>query len=170
VVFTLSTWANREQPLADWLVEELNRTYQVPRKLGRALVEGDQILPLLDGLDEVAPRERMACIDAINAYQQEHGLVPLVVCCRSVDYLTQSARIQLGSAVAVQPLTERQVDDYLERGEEPLHALRLAVRQDPALRALANTPLMLTILTLTYILLGGLLWPLEHPAPPSPRG
>jgi serine/threonine protein kinase/DNA polymerase III delta prime subunit len=150
VVFTLSSWASRGQPLADWLVEELNRTYQVPRKLGQAMVEAEQILPLLDGLDEVAARERAACIEAINAYQQEHGLLPLVVCCRSADYLAQSARVQLGSAVAVQPLREEQVDDYLARGGEPLRALRMAVQQDPTLRELANTPLMLTILTLTY--------------------
>jgi len=66
VVFNLSSWATKQQPLVDWLVEELSSTYQVPRKLGRAWVDTDQILSLLDGLDEVAPRERTACIEAIN--------------------------------------------------------------------------------------------------------
>ena len=59
VVFNLSSWARKQQPLADWLVEELNRTYQVPRKLGQAMVDADHILPLLDGLDEVAPRRAL---------------------------------------------------------------------------------------------------------------
>ncbi len=48
VVFNLSSWAIKQQPLADWLVEELTSTYQVPRPLGQAWVEADQILPLLD--------------------------------------------------------------------------------------------------------------------------
>jgi GTPase SAR1 family protein len=110
VVFNLSSWASKQQPLADWLVEELTSTYQVPRKLGQTWVDADQILPLLDGLDEVAPAERTACIEAINTYRQEHGLLPLVVCSRSADYLAQTARVQLGCAVTVQPLTPQQVE------------------------------------------------------------
>jgi hypothetical protein len=149
-LFNLSSWASKRQPLADWLVEELSSSYQVPRKLGQAWVEADQILPLLDGLDEVAPQDRTACIESINTYRGEHGLLPLVVCSRSADYLAQATRIQLGSAVAVQPLTEQQVNDYLARGGEPLWALRVALQQDATLRELTSTPLMLSILTLTY--------------------
>ncbi len=80
IVFNLSSWSTKQQSLADWLVEELVSKYQVPRKLGQTFVEDDQILPLLDGLDEVSPKERTACIEAINRYRQEHGLLPLVVC------------------------------------------------------------------------------------------
>ncbi|MFL5625105.1 MAG: protein kinase domain-containing protein [Ktedonobacteraceae bacterium] len=150
VVFNLSSWTSKQPPLADWLVEELNRTYQVPRTLGQAWVETDQILPLLDGLDEVATRDRTACIETINTYREEHGLLPLVVCSRSADYLAQTARVRLGSAVMVQPLTQQQVDDYLASGDEPLWALRVALHRDTALRELTSTPLMLSILTLTY--------------------
>ena len=50
----------------------------------------------------------------------------------------------------VQPLTEQQVDDYLASGGEPLWALRVALHQDAGLRELISTPLMLSILTLTY--------------------
>ncbi len=150
VVFNLSSWALKRQRLTDWLVEELLSKYQVPRKLGRALVSSEHILPLLDGLDEVAPKERIACIGAINSYRQEHGLVPMVVCCRHVDYLELNTRLRLDNAVVVQPLTERQIDDYLRSGGEPLRALWLALHQDAELRELAHTPLMLSILTLTY--------------------
>ena len=150
VVFNLSSWASKQQPLADWLVEELNRTYQVPRMLGQTWVDADHILPLLDGLDEVAPRERTPCIETINAYWQEHGVLPFVVCSRSADYLAQTARVRLGSAVMVQPLTAQQVDDYLAGGGEPLRALRVALQRDAALRELTTSPLMLSILTLTY--------------------
>ncbi len=150
IIFNLSSWAMKQAPLVDWLVEELVSKYQVPRKLGQALVDADQILPLLDGLDEVAPSSRMACIEMINTYREEHGWLPLVVCSRSVDYLAQTARLQLGHAVAVQPLTEHQVDDYLASGGEAFWALRLALRQDAELRELTSTPLMLSILMLAY--------------------
>jgi hypothetical protein len=150
IVFNLSSWAMKQQPLVDWLAEELNTKYQVPSKLAQALLSADQILPLLDGLDEVAPTARTACIEAINTYRREHGLHPLVVCSRQADYLAQSGRVLVRSAVTVQPLTQEQVDTYLAQGGEPLCALRVALHQDTALRELTSTPLMLSILTLTY--------------------
>jgi serine/threonine protein kinase/DNA polymerase III delta prime subunit len=150
VVFNLSSWASKLQPLQDWLSEELATKYQVPHKLAQRLLAADQILPLLDGLDEVAPTARTNCIEAINTYHQEHGLLPLVVCSRQADYLAQTARVLLRSAVLVQPLTQEQVDAYLEQGGEPLWALRVALHQDSTLRELTSTPLMLSILMLTY--------------------
>src|SRR5215831_17692787 len=41
VVFNLSSWATKHLPLTEWLVEELNRIYQVPRKLGQAWMDAD---------------------------------------------------------------------------------------------------------------------------------
>ncbi|MBA2677753.1 MAG: protein kinase, partial [Ktedonobacteraceae bacterium] len=102
VVFNLSSWTLKRQSLHNWLVEEMSNKYQVPRKLGSALVEHEQILPLLDGLDEVEAEARTACISAINSYRQEHGMQPMVVCSRITDYLAQSERINLTSAVTLQ--------------------------------------------------------------------
>ena len=69
VVFHLSSWAVRRRPLADWLVDELAERYYVPRKLAQAWINADQVLPLLDGLDEVAPEHRAACVEAINTFR-----------------------------------------------------------------------------------------------------
>ncbi len=150
VVFNLSSWAVRRLPLTAWLVEELNSKYLIPLKFAQAFVDADQILPLLDGLDEMAAEERTACIEAINSYRLSHSLQPPVVCSRSVDYLAQTARVRLGSAVMVQPLTRKQVIDYLSTAGPQVKALRAALLLDPDLQMLATTPLMLNILTLAY--------------------
>ena len=150
VVFNLSSWAGTQQPLTSWLVEELNSKYQVPRKMAKGWIESDQILPLLDGFDEVSLTARGPCLNAINAYRKEHGLQPTVVCSRSADYFAQKSSILLSSAVMVQPLTDQQIDDYLASGGEAMWALRVALHQDPALRELTTTPLMLSIFMLTY--------------------
>jgi serine/threonine protein kinase len=150
VVFNLSSWAVKRQSLDDWLVEELNIRYLVSPKLAQALVQAEQILPLLDGLDEVGAKERTACIEAINAYRLEHSWQPPVVCSRSADYLAQVGRVRLSSAVMVQPLTQEQVLDYLSSAGSQLEALRVALQRDPDLQELATTPLMLNILTLAY--------------------
>src|SRR5207249_11004292 len=144
-------WAEKRPSLSNWLVEELWTKYQVPRTLGTAWLAANQILPLLDGLDEVAEDERSACVQAINTYHQEHlekGLAPLVVCCRRKEYLALPTRVNLHQAVSIQPLTDEQVERYLQGAKGQLEALWHALRQDPELYDLMRRPLMLSIFTL----------------------
>lgn len=149
VVFNLSTWSHH-QSLATWLVDELESKYQVKRKLGQQLMKADLILPLLDGLDEVASGERMACVEAINQYRRAYGSSPLVVCSRSADYLAQKERVLLNKAVMIQPLSMQQAYEYLAGAGSSLHALRVALQKETALRELMQTPLLLRMLALTY--------------------
>ncbi|GER88902.1 hypothetical protein KDW_30640 [Dictyobacter vulcani] len=150
IIFNLPSWAQKRAPLIDWLIEELNLKYQVPVALARTLVTNDQVFPLLDGLDEVDLPVRPACVEAINAYRQEHGLVPLVVCCRSADYNALPEGLVLGNAIVVQPLTHQQIDDYVSRSGEDLAAMRVALQADEDLQEMASTPLMLSILAYSY--------------------
>jgi eukaryotic-like serine/threonine-protein kinase len=151
VVFPLSSWAERRRPLDAWLVDARNEQYDVPRKTGQAWIEADQILPLLDGLDEVAPEHRAACVEAINAFRQDHGFLPLAVCSRVADYEALAARLRLQGAVVVQPLTPLRIESYLSQIGAPLAAVRQALQEDPTLWELLDTPLMLTIITLAYV-------------------
>jgi hypothetical protein len=150
VYFPLSSWATRQRPLADWLVDALNEQYDVARKTGQAWVNADQILPLLDGLDEVQHEHRAACVQAINTFRQEHGLLPLVVCSRVAEYEALDTRLRLQGAIVVQPLTRVQVESYLTQVGAPLASVRQVLQEDPLLWELLDTPLMLTIVTLAY--------------------
>jgi Cdc6-like AAA superfamily ATPase len=82
IVFSLSSWAATHLPLTEWLVLELTGKYQISRDLARYLVQTDQVLPLLDGLDEVSTDSRETCVTAINSYRQGHGSVPTIVTSR----------------------------------------------------------------------------------------
>ena len=150
VVFNLSSWTDAKQPIADWLVDELKTKYYTPKKIASDWIENDDLLLLLDGLDEVLPERREACVCAINDFRHEHGLTPLVVCCRSEEYETLSTNLDFEGAVSLQPLTPEQVDDYLDQIGQELAALRAALKDDPVLYELAKTPLMLSIMTLAY--------------------
>src|SRR6266508_4702280 len=155
VVFPLSTWAANPRPLDQWLRDELNQRYDVPRRLGQAWVEQEQILPLLDGLDEVAEGQRAACVAAINAFRQEHGLLPLVVSSRIEEYkqLTEGdARLRLNGAILLQALTRAEVQTYLQRMVPALDGVRMVLDAEPRhwLWKFALNPLMLSIVSLAY--------------------
>jgi class 3 adenylate cyclase len=150
VVFHLSTWAAERSDLASWLVDELHRGYGVSRQLGRRWVDGDQVIPLLDGLDEVAPEHRDGCIGAINRFRGDHGLLPMVVCSRLAEYESRRVRLRLRAALVIEPLRHADVELYLGRAGEALVGVREVLREDRLLEELLTTPLFLSVVTLAY--------------------
>jgi TIR domain/NACHT domain len=150
VVFNLSSWAVRREPLLDWLVFELNERLDVPEKLARQWLETEQILPLLDGLDEVAEADRNSCVEAINGFRRGHGLLPIAVCSRIADYKALGTKLRLTYAVEVQALTKIQVEEYLQRVGERMRGLHAALAEDPVMWEVLETPLMLWVGMLAY--------------------
>ncbi len=148
-VFGLSAYRDG-RPLADWLEDQLANNYEVPRKLGRQWIDAGQFAPLLDGLDEVDPSLRPACAEAINTFREQHPGVALLVTARSRDYQTLATRLHMDKAIVLQPLTLEQIDTYLARRGPRLAGLRASLAADKTLRELAETPLMLSIMTLAY--------------------
>jgi hypothetical protein len=150
VVFNLSSWTDKSQPLHDWLVFELSTKYQIPKRISRAWLKKSRILPLLDGLNEMKPENRMACVEAINYFGEKFGLPGHVVCSRLQEYSVLSVRLKLNGAICLQPLTSMQVNSYLEAGGSKLANLHSTLQKDEALQELAQSPLMLSIMSLAY--------------------
>jgi serine/threonine protein kinase len=145
VVFLLSSWSEKQLPFGQWLIEELYNKYQVPYLLCEKWIRSEMLLPLLDGLDEVAASERSACITAINSYREEHGLSPMVICSRPTEYMLYPPRVLLHSAVEIQPLTQQQIESYLQSAGENFALSYRLLRNDQTLQELLKTPFMLNI-------------------------
>ncbi|MEM6252849.1 MAG: NACHT domain-containing protein [Cyanobacteria bacterium P01_D01_bin.156] len=120
VVVNLSSWAKQRKSIGDWLAQELYEIYQVSKSLGKIWIEEEQLILLLDGLDEVEAKYRNACVQALNQFIQAHGRTEMVVCSRVHDYEALSERLRLRSAIYVQPLIPKQIDQYLDKAGEQL--------------------------------------------------
>ncbi|HLZ63080.1 MAG TPA: protein kinase [Ktedonosporobacter sp.] len=151
VILRLSSWALGRSALSDWMIDQLSHTYDVPRQLSERWVKQGRLLPLLDGLDEVEEAACAACIEAINTYHRMY-LVPLVVCSRQSEYeaIATQERLALQRAVIVQPLNRTQIEDYLRTAGLSFVGVRTVLHEEQALQELATTPLMLSVLLLTY--------------------
>jgi len=151
ILLPLASWAEHKRPLEEWLSEEVAHLYDVPRRLSQQWIAAEQVLPLLDGLDEMTEAARPTCIAAINSYHREH-LRPLVVCSRTGEYdvATRHEQLTLHTAMVVQPLESKHVDAYLASLGKSLAGLRAALKANTLLQDLATTPLLLQILILTY--------------------
>ncbi|MBI3163588.1 MAG: NACHT domain-containing protein [Chloroflexi bacterium] len=149
MVFNLASWTEK-LTLADWLAQELNNLYSVPRKTAPDWVKGDKLLLLLDGLDEVRQDSRAKCVEAINEFRKEHGLTSLAVCSRSQDYADLNTKLSFEGAIEVQPLTQGQITEFFNRFGDEMAGIKQALEKDSALREMAETPLFLSIMLMAY--------------------
>lgn len=163
VLLNLSSWKDPKQTMTVWLVEELKSKYGVRKDIGTKWLAEKQLLPLLDGLDEVQPAHQESCVQAINRWLESEDRPPsLAVCCRREEYekvvrgrwrveqLEQrdETRMYLSGAILLQTLTEEQVQAYLAAVNQP--ELWGLLQQDGVLRELLRTPLWLSMMLLSY--------------------
>jgi predicted NACHT family NTPase len=71
-IFPLSSWAKEHKPILEWLADQLRARHGRPWSEARSLVWHHQVVPVLDGLDEVAPEHREECVQAINSFWENH--------------------------------------------------------------------------------------------------
>ncbi len=150
VVLNLSSWTRKKQTIEQWLIQELLEKYQVSKALGKAWVETEALILLLDGLDEVKVAQRNVCVQAVNQFIQNHGTTEIVICCRIQDYAILTDRLMVRNAICIQSLTSEKIRLYLEQAGEQLSALRVVLQQDLELQKLATSPLMLSVMSFAY--------------------
>lgn len=189
VLLSAARWDTETYPrLHDWLGKCLGMDYPDLRaeKPGsdapRTLAEGSEILPVLDGLDELPENARTKTLAALNSSMDESD--QLILTSRSTEFRQAvEANEDVLTAAAViepQPLTPDVAADYLAACLPPkpkpawtevLNALRKETV--PTLVGIASTPLGLWLIHATYILArrdpGPILHDLRLRDPPSLR-
>ncbi|WP_083960450.1 NACHT domain-containing protein, partial [Methylomonas lenta] len=150
VVLNLSSWEKKSQTLAEWMTDRLSSMYSVPRQIALSWLDKGYLIPLLDGLDEVKTKEQADCVEAINTYITQAEPAGLVVCCRLTEYQWLPEHLKLNGAICIEPLNRAQIDQYFAAVGSEFESLRTAIQEDTALRELAESPLMLNIMSMTY--------------------
>ncbi len=148
VLLNLSSWKDENQKFLEWLLIELKSKYGVPKQVGENWLQNRQLLPLLDGLDEVKLILQESCINSINEFLQESRPHHVVVCSRIEEYSNLDTQLALNGAIYLQPLINNQIDDYLN--ELNCTGLKQAINNDSNLLELVRTPLLLSISILAF--------------------
>lgn len=154
IIVPVATWdADKRPSLQVWLESAVPALSTLQLK---ALLDQNQALLLLDGLDELGkpredpitkqqydPRQRFVEMLAEN---QGEALSQVVVTCRTKDYAEIGDKLTLSGAVTLQPLDDGQMREYLSRMPDLWEALST----DHALREVARTPLLLSLFAFAF--------------------
>ena len=150
VLLDLASWARMPLDLASWVVEELTAKYQIPRRYGRQWIAANDLVLLLDGLDTLPMSLRQSCIQTINGFRESHGLTGITVCSRTTEYSEVGQRLNLNRAIALHPLSDEQLADYVTQGAASHAGLAAALEESAELFEMAHNPLMLNIMTAVF--------------------
>jgi GTPase SAR1 family protein len=149
MIFELSAWRDDSVNILDWMITQLKQEYNLAPGISRIWLEQGEILPLLDGLDELGLVKQRKCIQAINEYLAKDATRDLVVCCREEEYHQGEEQLsQLHGAICLQELSDEQIRDYLNqlnRGD-----LWQSIQSNHEFLELARTPLLLSMMLVAY--------------------
>jgi hypothetical protein len=163
-LFSLSEWQrwrgeHQAAPLGDWLAAQLTLMHpQLDAAVARELVDARLVLPVLDGLDEIATVEdRRACVAAIDAYA-ERGAPhrPFVLTCRAPEYYELAPDwVRDDERVVLVGLQPDQIQTKLAEPQIAGRAAWNALRQrqaagDATIDELFRSPLRLSIALQVY--------------------
>ncbi|WP_299488170.1 NACHT domain-containing protein [Acaryochloris sp. IP29b_bin.137] len=167
VIFELSEWSGKGG-FTYWLAQQLLDKYGIPIIVSLIWLKQKQLLPLLDGLDELRGvddsavvktqeadkcriEKQIQCVRDINSFLDIFHL-QLVVCCRRKEYEAIEAQGEylkrLNGAIYLQPLEDNQILDYLNRSNR--NSLWNTLISQPNLLELARSPFFLLLLAIAY--------------------
>ena len=147
ILLNLRTWNPKKPAIADWIIEQMQWKYEIRSDISSYWLDQLQMLPLLDGLDEVPEQSREQCIQAINQLL-ESNFAPLhLITCSTIEaYYFCKTRLQLNGAILLKPLTKHQIRDYLLNAGS--RELWNDIEDDEKLLKLAQKPLLLSMMAL----------------------
>lgn len=157
--------------LEDWITYELDVRYGISPTDGLGMLNMGLLLPVLDGLDEMDPDDRLplragALIRELNMWERASDPVPLVLTCRTEQYEKLQVHPELPSGrrgtrlldaatVEIGALSSDQIIEYLkhrvvDRAAWDPVIRRLSTEEDYALSKALSTPWRLTLAATVY--------------------
>ncbi|WP_375561957.1 NACHT domain-containing protein [Bernardetia sp. OM2101] len=122
ILLNLATWRTEDKyTFKEWL--EKNLVYAagrsgVSKKYAKELVEENNMILFLDGLDEIPESDRKDCVIAMKHYFEEksrNSKFPIgIICCRKNEYLKLKQDLPTRAITEIVPLTLEKVKEQLK--------------------------------------------------------
>ncbi|NWF27386.1 NACHT domain-containing protein [Streptomyces sp. PKU-EA00015] len=147
----LSLDSYRGEPMEEWLVSAMGRgSYELPAVLVRTWLSRRQLLPVLDGLDEVPEAERPRCVEELRRLRVQ--CPGIAIGCRTDEADLRRLARSIGALryAELLPPTRQDVQDFLACDIEALKDVSAALEADPDLWPLLQSPMVLNVIHVAY--------------------
>ena len=149
VLLNLSSWEDDSQSIKNWVIDELKIKYGVRKDISKEWIESKIIIPLLDGLDELASEyDKKNVFQALNQFLESDWLSEIVICSRAEEYQNYETQLALNSSIILQPLSQEQIHNYVIQTEG--EQLWNNIKNDQDLMEIAKILFWLNMIVISY--------------------
>ena len=155
IILNLATWRNEYQDFKTWLEDNLVYAageYGTAKKYAKELVEENNMLLLLDGLDEIPETDRGSCLEKLWEYIKQNentkaniaDYPQVIICSRKNEYeqLTQNAPVKASLYIA--PLKANDIIKTLEQWQKDNSSAKVLLNR------IKNYPFIATELSTSF--------------------
>ncbi|MCB0631876.1 MAG: NACHT domain-containing protein [Saprospiraceae bacterium] len=154
IIINIATWRPRFASVEEWL-RELLPQMGFSKALALQMLKEKRVLPLFDGLDELAEDLRAGCLEAIGDYGKLQN-AQYVICSRIAEY-AETIDAPVYCQLMVKPLELWQIMTGLSKSPDPESAGILdAIEKDPLLARAITVPFYFNTVQLLFA--GGKAW------------
>jgi hypothetical protein len=146
ILVSLTDWS-ASLTIKDLLIAHLETKLGIRYDVARYFVGDEEVAPLLDGLDELAAKDRLLCINEINSYISEAKASRIALACNELAYRAVKARMSTHEIATIQPVSRERIRDYLAL-TPAAHDAKGTLLQSPRLEAVVinlATPLAIEL-------------------------
>jgi hypothetical protein len=140
----LADW-HEGKNLDAWIVESIHARFGVRKDFIADWIDDDDLVLICDGLDEMPRRRRQGCISAINIFRKSHGLLPVVIACRTEEYRTEPRELSVKGVVKLDLLDMKAAQGMVNSLGRDYTELKSVMRRDKALADLLRIPLFMSL-------------------------
>jgi len=158
LVLNLSSWGNDNIPFENWILQESEITYGIPKAIIRHWLDNGDVYLLLDGLDEIRADEpyRQTLADRVQKINDylNNKTTPIVICTRPAEYQfshggDNQKKLQFLYGIEIKELDKDQIQAYID-SQPKMKGFQELYQEDEIVKTLAHNPFLLTTMTYTY--------------------
>ena len=154
VIINLASWRKDEGNFEQWLERNLTHSageFGISKDYAAELVKAQQILPLLDGFDEIPEADRDSCLIALKSYIQkvrqqrslQQTFPEVIVCSRILEYHLSEVDAPVFAIAKIQELEGKDIEkalaDLAKENDLPAKRLQKVLQNQPALLPILKT-------------------------------
>ena len=154
VILNLSSWRREEVDFKTWMIKNLPYAAGekgISTEYAQELVNNHQILPLLDGFDEIPEKDRASCLNKLRSYiesirnaRPDTKTYPeYIISSRIKEFVNFQNSSIVFATVKIQDLTPENIqtalDPLIQQNDPPAETLVEALKENEGLRKELNT-------------------------------
>jgi hypothetical protein len=154
ILVNLASWRSDEPDFETWLEKQLPHSAGeggISKDYAKYLVDTNQVLPLLDGLDEIPEAHRASVLEALEVYLAKRqgqseiasSYPEVIICCRKEEYEALDVAPEIYGTILIQPLSDEKIretlDELVRRNNTSAERLLLDLEKYPHFKAALNT-------------------------------